>query len=102
VAALAHGTARKIIDPAGGWQLLRSSPAGPDLLAIWDERADALTAYRDRLRALGDTLPVHIMPSLLHMHHNRLLGIDRTNEERVTALAGAVLGAHTRRREADQ
>ena len=41
-------------------------------------RAAALAAYRDRLPVDADTESV--LESLLHMHHNRVIGLDRAGE----------------------
>ncbi|MEK8144022.1 lantibiotic dehydratase C-terminal domain-containing protein [Streptomyces sp. M10(2022)] len=44
----------------------------------WQDRAAALSRYRLRLpddTSLGETLE-----SLFHMHHNRMLGLDRPGE----------------------
>ncbi|CAL9339224.1 Nisin biosynthesis protein NisB [Streptomyces sp. enrichment culture] len=85
----AKDLARRLTDPLGGWQELRALPGGPALLACWERRAPALTAYGELLRRLGaGTGP---LDALLHMHHNRLTGIDRPAEERSFALAAAAL-----------
>ena len=44
----------------------------------WQARADALAAYRKQLP--GDTDVDRVLESLLHMHHNRALGIDPDSE----------------------
>ncbi|AZQ75101.1 lantibiotic dehydratase [Streptomyces luteoverticillatus] len=91
----AKDLARELIDPFGGWQRLRALPGGPALLACWERRAPALTAYGTLLRELGaGTGP---LGSLLHMHHNRLTGIDRPAEERSFALAAAALRSRRER-----
>ncbi|MFV2197395.1 thiopeptide-type bacteriocin biosynthesis protein [Nocardiopsis sp. LOL_012] len=67
-----------------------------DLLQAWKNRAAALSAYRqalprpDRLR--------DVLGSLLHMHHNRVVGPDRTDETRLLELTRALALAliHTR------
>ncbi|MEU3354622.1 lantibiotic dehydratase [Streptomyces sp. NPDC037389] len=85
----AKDLARELTDPFSGWQRLRALPGGPALLACWERRAPALTAYGTLLRELdAGTGP---LGSLLHMHHNRLTGIDRSAEERSFALAAAAL-----------
>ncbi|GAA5154820.1 lantibiotic dehydratase [Pseudonocardia eucalypti] len=67
---------------------------GETVAEAWQARADALVAYRNLLppaRANTDA----VLESLLHMHHNRLIGVDRVSEDRCrrlarhTALAGA-------------
>ncbi|MGH3630029.1 MAG: lantibiotic dehydratase [Sciscionella sp.] len=62
-------------DPAA----LRDSPrwAG-EIGQAWQARADALATYRQRLPQEADVDVV--LESLLHMHHNRALGIDPDTE----------------------
>ncbi|MFJ5228461.1 lantibiotic dehydratase [Kitasatospora sp. NPDC088391] len=80
------------IGPAGpaspGGGLL---PADAALADAWRLRADRLAAYAPRLAApaAGPALA-----SLLHMGHNRLIGIDREAERRAYALARGTLEAH--------
>ncbi|MFD4135644.1 lantibiotic dehydratase [Streptomyces goshikiensis] len=88
-ARAAKDLARELVDPAGGWRHLRTLPGGPALLACWERRAPALAAYGTLLRELG-TGPGPL-DALLHMHHNRLTGIDRPAEERSFALAAVAL-----------
>ena len=69
-------------DPAGlrllpGWHV--------DIEREWDNRADALAGYRKALPPEANTDVV--LESLLHMHHNRLLGIDRDSERACRRLA---------------
>lgn len=52
---------------------------GAELATAWERRARALTAYRAALRSAGME-PSAVVASLLHMHHNRVAGIDRTAE----------------------
>jgi len=49
-----------------------------ELTQAWKASAAALAAYRDRLPVGIDTDAV--LESLLHMHHNRVVGIDRDAE----------------------
>jgi thiopeptide-type bacteriocin biosynthesis protein len=53
----------------------------PGLATAWRTRAAALTAYRAQLPSTQPTDSV--LESLLHMHHNRAIGID-TGSERVS------------------
>ncbi|MEV4433184.1 lantibiotic dehydratase [Streptomyces sp. NPDC049585] len=94
----AKDLARELVDPLGGWQQVRALPGGAKLLACWERRAPALSAYGAVLRELGaGTGP---LGSLLHMHHNRLTGIDRAAEERSFALATVALRSRASRRQA--
>ncbi|WP_268642709.1 lantibiotic dehydratase [Nocardiopsis sp. EMB25] len=93
---------RKPIDRTAhtiGHQLLRTvdDTADNDLLQAWENRAAALTTYRQTLPQ-----PDHIqyvLGSLLHMHHNRVVGPDRADETRLLELtrALALTLAHTRK-----
>jgi thiopeptide-type bacteriocin biosynthesis protein len=72
-------------DPAGLW----SPPGGnTDIGQAWDNRADALASYRKALAPEANTDVV--LESLLHMHHNRLIGIDRDSERICRRLARQV------------
>lgn len=59
----------------------------------WRERAAALAAYRDRLPA--GFAPGAVLTSLLHLHYNRLRGINRNREAAAVRLARSA--AHARR-----
>ncbi|GGP45208.1 lantibiotic dehydratase [Saccharothrix coeruleofusca] len=74
---VAERAIRLAIDPAG----LCSLPGwNTDIERAWNHRADALAGYRKALPPEANTDVV--LESLLHLHHNRLIGIDR-NIERV-------------------
>ncbi|MGH3915391.1 MAG: lantibiotic dehydratase, partial [Pseudonocardiaceae bacterium] len=66
----------------GMWQDI---PDWPEISSAHQERADALAAYRAALPDGADTDAV--ARSLLHMHHNRLLGVDREREAACLRLA---------------
>ncbi|GAA3188109.1 MULTISPECIES: lantibiotic dehydratase [Streptomyces] len=91
-------TALPLIDP------YRAGPAdGADsaLRALWQRRAEATAHYGALLRDLGErnwSDPDRILSSLLHMHHNRLIGIDRPGELLAHAVARGAAQAHTDRR----
>jgi hypothetical protein len=51
----------------------------------WQARADALAAYRKQLPPDANTDV--IVESLLHMHHNRAIGIDPDSERTCRRLA---------------
>ncbi|MCC9306485.1 lantibiotic dehydratase [Kitasatospora sp. RB6PN24] len=70
-------------------------PADPALAGAWQQRAAALAGYAARLdRSWADP----VLASLLHMSHNRLVGIDREAERRAHALARGAVEAHRARR----
>ncbi|MFG2713971.1 lantibiotic dehydratase [Streptomyces goshikiensis] len=98
-ARAAKDLARELVDPAGGWRHLRTLPGGPALLACWERRAPALAAYGTLLRELGSGPGP--LDAVLHMHHNRLTGIDRPAEERSFALAAVALRSRLDRTRAE-
>ncbi|WP_329373629.1 thiopeptide-type bacteriocin biosynthesis protein [Streptomyces sp. NBC_00669] len=63
----------------------------PELTPAWTARRRALLQYREALDASG-TDPADVLPSLLHMHHNRAAGIAPMGEAtcRRTARAAAL------------
>ncbi|MFH9089090.1 lantibiotic dehydratase [Streptomyces sp. NPDC017673] len=90
-AAAPGARAEKVLDPADDWSALRSTPWGEHLTGLWAERGDALEDFTNRLRAgrTADeaTTADTVLASVLHMHHNRLHGIDRAHEKQALALA---------------
>ncbi|QFZ17721.1 lantibiotic dehydratase [Saccharothrix syringae] len=66
-----------------------------ELTQAWKARAAALAAYRKQLPAeIGSDA---VLESLLHMHHNRVLGVDRTSEAACRRMARqAALAWHAR------
>jgi thiopeptide-type bacteriocin biosynthesis protein len=62
---------------------------GGDAVAkTWKLRRTALDRYRQALGAAGID-PAGVLPSLLHMHHNRVAGIDRDAEATCRRIARA-------------
>jgi thiopeptide-type bacteriocin biosynthesis protein len=72
--------------PDTDFTALRSLPGGDHVAAAWAHRRDALGEYR---AALEDERagPAAVLPSLLHMHHNRAAGIDPDGEATCRRLA---------------
>ncbi len=69
----------------GDRQWLREQPGGPQLEACLRARAETLRPLGEQLRALADRdqlwTPLHaVLGSYIHMHCNRLLGINRLLE----------------------
>lgn len=54
---------------------LSDLPGGDGVRDAWARRRDALSRYRSKLLRPGPA-PENVLPSLLHMHHNRVAGID--------------------------
>ncbi|WP_448330461.1 lantibiotic dehydratase [Streptomyces sp. DSM 41534] len=67
---------------------LRTLPGGEAVVTAWVDRRVALKAYRTALIDEG-AAPATVLPSLLHMHHNRTAGIDPDGEATCRRLARA-------------
>ncbi|HZM82820.1 MAG TPA: lantibiotic dehydratase [Candidatus Limnocylindrales bacterium] len=67
-----------LVDPRLRWARLRDDPAWETLPAVWAERARAAAAYGRRI-TLGEP-ESSAVDSLLHLHSNRLIGLDRDAE----------------------
>jgi thiopeptide-type bacteriocin biosynthesis protein len=94
----AHRQAARALNPAGGWQRLAREPGGDRLLAAWADRAPAVAAYgralRSRFAAPAEADRIGTATSgLLHMHVNRLLGINPQREDATYAIARGVVDA---------
>ncbi|WP_236062130.1 thiopeptide-type bacteriocin biosynthesis protein [Actinacidiphila acididurans] len=64
------------------------SLADPAVAQAWELRRTALDRYRGALESAGID-PADVLPSLLHMHHNRVAGIDPDAETTCRRLARA-------------
>ena len=82
-----HDTATRLADSRDDWAVLRAAAGGESVLEAWHGRRRALTGYRERLATQRD--PLSILPSLLHLHHIRTLGIDPERERIGRRLARA-------------
>lgn len=81
------------LDGPGHWPV--------EVTKAWQARTAALKSYRNALPDSADT--TSILESLLHMHHNRALGINRDGERACRRLARqAALAWHSRQDGADQ
>ncbi|MFC4117034.1 lantibiotic dehydratase [Nonomuraea zeae] len=93
----------RLIDPDGDWPALAARKGGAELLEIWRARRPALETYGSAIREeaaepLSDTRSA-VVSGLLHMHHNRLIGVRPTTEPRTLAIArGVVEAALSRKR----
>lgn len=102
-------TALELIGPHDNWAGLRAVPGGEAVLDSWAARAEAVTHYGRLLReapgereARPGPPPAAILASLTHMHHNRLVGLDREAELRSRAVARGAIAAHRARRRAER
>ncbi|MBD0737815.1 lantibiotic dehydratase [Streptomyces sp. CBMA29] len=87
----AQALALRLTDSDGPRAVLGGLAGGDAVGSTWTERREALARYRQALDAQGIT-PSTVLPSLLHMHHNRVAGIDLDAEAtcRRTARAAAL------------
>jgi thiopeptide-type bacteriocin biosynthesis protein len=65
---------------------LRALPRGDQVADAWAARGRHLTAYRHALEEAA-MAPADVLPSLLHMHHNRIAGIAPDAEATCRRLA---------------
>jgi lantibiotic biosynthesis protein len=86
--------AMRLVDPTGEAPALSDVEGGAAVLAAWQRRAPAFAAYGRRLRVLGDAERGTALAALLHMHHNRLVGIDPESEATTLAIARGAVAAH--------
>ncbi|MFF7290870.1 lantibiotic dehydratase [Streptomyces griseorubiginosus] len=77
---------------------LRELPRGDHVVSVWALRRSALAEYRQALGAAGVD-PAVVLPSLLHMHHNRVAGIAPAAEPTCRRLARAAALSWTIRTE---
>ncbi|TDB88835.1 lantibiotic dehydratase [Actinomadura sp. KC216] len=70
-----------LADPDRQWPNLQALPGGSELTAGWGRRGAVLASYRKQLDDQRDAL--RVLHSLLHLHHNRAVGVD-TDQERIT------------------
>ncbi|ETK34054.1 lantibiotic dehydratase [Microbispora sp. ATCC PTA-5024] len=95
---------QKLIDPTGGWRVLRADEDGCQVLAALESRDEAVrrfgTAFREASRPTDSpSTQLRLVGSLLHMTCNRLIGGSAERERSVLGLArGAVQDNLNRRR----
>ncbi|HVK25030.1 MAG TPA: lantibiotic dehydratase [Actinokineospora sp.] len=85
-----------LINPFDDWEVLSQNESGPRILGAWCDRAPSMAAYGAATRAAGGTRD-RILTALLHMHHNRLVGIAPEAEARSIAIARGAVEAHRNR-----
>ncbi|MFJ5221080.1 lantibiotic dehydratase [Streptomyces sp. NPDC088354] len=95
--------AMRLADPENDWIALRGISGGEEIMKSWPGRAAALVQYRDKLESAGtqglESPPISVVKSaLLHMHHNRLIGIDSVVENYSVAVASGVAQAARNRK----
>ncbi|WP_079138262.1 lantibiotic dehydratase [Actinacidiphila rubida] len=75
-----------------------SVPPNPTVAEAWEVRRRCLNRYRTALENAG-TNPATVLPSLLHMHHNRVAGIDPAAEATCRRIARSAALSWTARPE---
>jgi thiopeptide-type bacteriocin biosynthesis protein len=92
-----HDTAVRLADTRDDWATLRSLPGGAEIATAWTRRRTALLAYRTSLAETDGSTLDGVLPSLLHMHHIRVNGIDENAERLCRRLARAAALSWTAR-----
>jgi lantibiotic biosynthesis protein len=83
--AASRATARTVTTLARNGELSSFGTLPGDLAPLWRHRAETVAAYRKTLDSNANF--THVLESLLHIHHNRYLGIDRDGEATCRRLA---------------
>lgn len=81
-----QATAARLADPRDDWAALRAD-GGDAVVGRWQRRRAALADYRQVLAVQRD--PLSVLPSLLHLHHIRMFGLDPDRERLGRRLARA-------------
>lgn len=76
-------------DPQDGYRALQALPGGAAVTAAWRARDTALRAYYHAL-ARQHREPRTVLPTLLHEHHVRAVGVDPATEHETRRLARTV------------
>ncbi|WP_138960742.1 lantibiotic dehydratase [Streptomyces sp. YIM 121038] len=84
----------RLTDSDDAGPALADFPRGDAVLDAWQHRREALVHYRQSLDTAGLD-PSGVLPSLLHMHHNRVAGIDSDAEALCRRMARAAALAWT-------
>lgn len=89
--------ALRLMDLSGAWDALRAAPGGSDLVAGWQVRDAALGDLRIAVRDANPHATHPVLGSVLHMTHNRFVGVDRDSETGATAILRGVVEARRNR-----
>ncbi|MFC9328876.1 lantibiotic dehydratase [Kitasatospora sp. NPDC057015] len=89
----------RLADPADGWAALRAEPGGTAITSAWNDRHQALAAYRQHFPGPETTGvdPDDVLGSLLHCSYVRAHHIDFDDEAQVLYLARAAAVARLSR-----
>ncbi|KIO68335.1 hypothetical protein B4064_0974 [Caldibacillus thermoamylovorans] len=84
----------KVCNTDNDWKGLRETEEGTLLLNVLNQRNDSIKAYAKKIReGLEASSELSILDSVIHLHCNRLFGIDREFEKKVRTLVGHTLYA---------
>ena len=84
----------KLCNSNENWKGLRETDSGVNLLTILNIRHEIVRSYGIKVREnLLSSTDLSILDSVIHLHFNRLFGIDREFEKKVRALASHCLYA---------
>lgn len=92
-----YTAALTLADPRTGRAALATRPGGEQILTRWEQRRTALAQYGTHLVAEQILAPQQVLPSLLHLHCVRTLGIGAEDESRCLHLARAAARAYLAR-----
>ena len=84
----------KLCNSNENWKGLRETNSGVILLGILNIRHEIVRYYGNKVREnLLSSTELSILDSIIHLHFNRLFGIDREFEKKVRALSSHCLYA---------
>jgi thiopeptide-type bacteriocin biosynthesis protein len=81
----------RLLDPVNGQAALREHPDGSKIVLALNQRSEAVRQYAERVRRAEEMGSLanqfdDLVESVVHLHLNRLLGIDRERERKVMTL----------------
>jgi thiopeptide-type bacteriocin biosynthesis protein len=81
-------SALEVLDVDGEWAGLRALPGGEELLERWRSRTPQVMKFGRFIRQQNSAdSRSAVFASLVHMHHNRLVGIDPVSEASAYSIA---------------
>lgn len=83
----------ELCDLENDWSNFASTEEGKLIIPILSQRNESLKNYGDQIRKFDDVTRYSIVSSIVHMHCNRLMGVDRNAEAKVTCMCERVFNA---------
>jgi len=84
----------KLCNSNNDWECLRESDSGQILIEILNKRSKIVKYYGNKVRETLDvSTGLSILDSIIHLHCNRMFGIDRDFEKKIIALTSHSLYA---------